>query len=537
MAPWLRAPTSSRLRLAFACVAVAGIVFLAVPGRERAALAPAIAPAAASSGELVPSERHRRVMRLVSEVVDRQHYRQAALDDSMSSQIFERYLEALDGNRSYLLASDIAEFEPLRYQLDDAIEKADAGPAFRIFTRFQERNREVLRHAIALLDVEPDFTLDESFRFDRTDDGWPASVDELHELWRKRVKNDALSLVLAGKTWPEASDVLRKRYERVGKRIEQITADDVFETFMNAYSHVYDPHSNYLSPRNSEEYNIAMSLSYEGIGASLQLVDDYVTIMNVLPGGSAAASADLKVGDRITAVGQGEAGALTDVVGWRLDDVVQLIRGPESTWCGCRSCRPRPRRARRNPQLTLKRSKITLESQAAKKELHTIERGDRELRVGVISVPSFYQDFQARMKGDPDYRSTTRDVHRLVDELQGGGHRLAGHRPARQRRRPPVGGDEPRRACSSSAGRSCSCARPAAASRCWTTRSPASPGTARWSCWSTARAPRRRRSSPARSRTTTAASSSASRPTARARCRTSTRSTATRSARRPASAS
>ncbi len=222
------------------------------------------------------------------------------------SQIFERYLEALDGNRSYLLASDIAEFEPLRYQLDDAIQKADAGPAFRIFTRFQERNREVLRYAIALLDVEPDFTLDESFRFDRTDDGWPASADELHELWRKRVKNDALSLLLAGKTWPEASDVLRKRYERVAKRIEQVTADDVFETFMNAYSHVYDPHSNYLSPRNSEEYNIAMSLSYEGIGASLQLVDDYVTIMNVLPGGSAAASSDVKVGDRITAVGQGE---------------------------------------------------------------------------------------------------------------------------------------------------------------------------------------------------------------------------------------
>ncbi|HWN06124.1 MAG TPA: hypothetical protein VNO53_03090, partial [Steroidobacteraceae bacterium] len=287
MAAWLRSPTSSRLRLALACAAVAALVLLTGPSPERASLTPTIAPAAASSGELAPSERHRRVMRLVSEVVDRQHYRQAALDDSMSSLIFERYLEALDGNRSYLLASDIAEFEPLRYQLDDAIQKADAGPAFRMFTRFQERNREVLRHAISLLDVEPDFTIDESFRFDRTDEGWPASVDELRELWRKRVKNEALSLVLAGKTWPEAAEVLRKRYERVAKRIEQVTADDVFETFMNAYSHVYDPHSNYLSPRNSEEYNIAMSLSYEGIGASLQLVDDYVTIMNVLPGGSA----------------------------------------------------------------------------------------------------------------------------------------------------------------------------------------------------------------------------------------------------------
>jgi carboxyl-terminal processing protease len=253
-----------------ASAVVVGIFMLAGSGPERAALAPAIAPAVASSGELAPSERHRRVMRLVSEVVERQHYRQTALDDAMSSQIYERYLEALDGGKSYLLASDIAEFEPLRYQLDDAIQKADAGPAFEMFTRFQERNREVLRHAIALLAVEPDFTVDESFRFDRTDEGWPASENELHELWRKRVKNDALSLLIAGKTWPEASETLRKRYERGSKRIEQVTADDVFETFMNAYSHVYDPHSNYLSPRNSEEYNIAMSLSYEGIGASLQ---------------------------------------------------------------------------------------------------------------------------------------------------------------------------------------------------------------------------------------------------------------------------
>jgi carboxyl-terminal processing protease len=418
MAPWLRAPTSSKLRLAIACAVVAGIFMLAGSGAERTALAPAISPAVASSGELVPSERHRRVMRLVSEVVERQHYRQTPLDDAMSSQIFEQYLEALDGNKSYLLASDIAEFEPLRYQLDNAIEKADAGPAFQMFTRFQQRNREVLHYALQLLDTEPDFKLDESFRFDRTDAGWPSSSDELHELWRKRVKNDALSLVLAGKTWPDARDVLRKRYERVGKRIEQVTADDVFETFMNAYSHVYDPHSNYLSPRNSEEYNIAMSLSYEGIGASLQLVDDYVTIMNVLPGGSAAASTDIKVGDRITAVGQGESGAFTDVVGWRLDDVVQLIRGPENTFVRLQILPASASPGSQEGHLALKRAKITLESQAAKKEVHTLHRGDKELKVGVIEVPSFYQDFQARMKGDADYRSTTRDVHRLIDELK-----------------------------------------------------------------------------------------------------------------------
>ncbi|HEY5559128.1 MAG TPA: carboxy terminal-processing peptidase [Steroidobacteraceae bacterium] len=414
MTTWFRAPTSPRLRLALVLLVAACIVVLAGSGAARAPLSPALA----SSGELVASERHRRVMRLVAEVVERQHYRQAPLDDDMSSQIYERYLEALDGSRSYLLATDIAEFERLRYEFDDAIARADAGPAFEIFTRYQQRNREVLRHAIALLDVEPDFTLDESFRFDRTDDGWPATDAELRELWRKRVKNDALSLLLAGKTWPEASEVLRKRYERVAKRIEQITADDVFETFMNAYSHVYDPHSNYLSPRNSEEYNIAMSLSYEGIGASLQLVDDHVTIMNVLPGGSAAASTEIKVGDRITAVGQGESGPMTDVVGWRLDDVVQLIRGPVNTVVRLQILPGGASPGSAETQLSLARAKITLESQAAQKELHTLERQDQDLRVGVISVPSFYQDFQARVAGDAEYRSTTRDVRRLIEELR-----------------------------------------------------------------------------------------------------------------------
>jgi len=417
MTAWLRSPLSPKLRLLIAALAAACVLALVGSGAHRAPLAPALA----ASGDLAPSDRHRRVMRLVSEVVERQHYRQAALDDDMSAQIYERYLEALDGSRSYLLASDIAEFERLRYELDDAIGDADAGPAFEIFARYRERNREILRHAIALLDVEPDFTLDESFRFDRSEEGWPASEAELKELWRKRVKNDALSLVLAGKTWPEAADLLRKRYERVAKRVEQITADDVFETFMNAYSHVYDPHSNYLSPRNSEEYNIAMSLSYEGIGASLQLVDDHVTIMNVLPGGAAAASTDIKVGDRITAVGQGESGPLTDVVGWRLDDVVQLIRGPVNSTVRLQILPAGANPGSQETQIALQRSKITLEAQAAKKEIHTLQRGDRALRVGVISVPSFYQDFQARVAGEPEYRSTTRDVRRLIDELRAEG--------------------------------------------------------------------------------------------------------------------
>ena len=407
-------PRWTRIALVCAVLALVAAVFTASgPGP-----ATAVTPALASTGAVEPTERQRRVMRLVAEVMQRQHYRQAALDDKLSSQIFDRYLEALDGNHSYLLASDVAGFEKYRYQLDDAIKSSDLRPAFDMFDRLQQRNRERMAYAISLLDKEPDFSLDESFHFDRSDDPWPATTADMDELWRKRVKNDVLSLMLAGKTWPQAQDVLRKRYERVLKRIDQVSSDDVFETFMNSYAHVYDPHSNYLSPRSSEEYNIRMSLSYEGIGASLQLVDDYVTIANILPGGPAAAAGTIKAKDRITAVGQGEDGAMTDVVGWRLDDVVQLIRGPVNTVVRLQVLPAGATPGSPEKVVTFTRNKVTLDAQAAKKSIRKVKRDGREITVGVIDVPSFYQDYQARSEGDPDYRSTTRDVRKLIGELK-----------------------------------------------------------------------------------------------------------------------
>lgn len=412
-------PSASWLRAALV-VALVAVVAAISTGTAPGPTTP-VTPAMASSGELAPTDRHRRVVRLVSEVMDRQHYRQAPLDDKLSSQIYERYLDALDGNRSYLLASDIAEFERYRYKLDDAIKSADLEPAFAIFLRLRQRNRERIDYALGLLETEPDFSLDEDFTFDRSDQPWPAGVDELDELWRKRVKSDALSLALAGKDWPETQDVLRKRYQRLSKRIDQVSADDVFEIFMNAYSHVFDPHSNYLSPRNSEEYNIAMSLSYEGIGASLQLIDDYVTIVNILPGGPAAADGSIKPNDRITAVGQGSDGSFTDVVGWRLDDVVQLIRGPIDTVVRLQILPAGAMPGAPETVVELVRNKVTLEAQAARKELRTTTRGDEEVRIGIIDVPSFYQDYQARVAGESDYRSTTRDVRRLIDELKSEG--------------------------------------------------------------------------------------------------------------------
>jgi len=377
--------------------------------------------ASATQADLGQTERQAKVARLVGSMFERSHYRQAPINDPVSSLVLDRYVESLDGNRSYFLASDVAEFERYRYQLDDAVSTGKLDAAFAIYNRFQVRNLERMAFALESLKKEPDFTLDESFAFDREDAPWATSTAELDELWRMRVKNDALSLMLADKTWPETREVLQKRYERAAKRSEQVTSDDVFENFMNAFAHVFDPHSSYFSPRNSEEYRIQMSLSYEGIGASLQVVDDFVTVMEILPGGSAQESGELKATDRILAVGQGKDGELVDVVGWRLDDVVQLIRGPggSSVRLQVQSGGAAPGAAER--KVVLPRKKITLEAQAAKKDLKKIKRGDRELRIGVITVPSFYQDFNARSSGDEDYRSTTRDVRRLIEEFDSEG--------------------------------------------------------------------------------------------------------------------
>ena len=377
---------------------------------------PAAAPLA--SAVLAPTEQENYVARRVSDIVAREHYRRAPLDDRLSSLILDRYLDAIDGGRSYFYASDIAEFERYRYELDDAIKAGDVEPAFAIFRRFQQRSRERMNYAVELLAKKPDFDVDESFSFDREKEPWPANSVEMNELWRKRVKNDVLSLITAGKQWPEAADILRKRYEHVAKRMDQSKPDDVFEAFMNAFVLSLDPHSNYFSARNSEEYNIQMSLSYEGIGASLALTDDYVTVIDVIAGGPAAVSGKLTANDRITAVGEGKAGELTDVIGWRLDDVVQKIRGPGGTLVRLQllPAGAAPGSAQKVVEFT--RNRVSLEAQASHKAMRTVQRNGRDVKVGIITVPSFYQDYDASRAGAKDFRSTTRDVQRLIGELR-----------------------------------------------------------------------------------------------------------------------
>jgi len=400
--------------LALTCL---GLLALAATGSSGAPAPTGLLP----EGVMGATPQERLLAPRIASILEQNHYRHITIDDRISPQVYDRFLTALDGQHSYFLASDIVGFDRWKAKFGDMIHTGDVDPAYAMFNVFQQRNRERIAFAIKLLETEPDWTRDESFAFDREHAPWPATQAEMDELWRLRVKNDAISLMLTGKSWPDTSELLRKRYEHVLSRLDKISPEDVFETLMNSYCAVYDPHSNYFSPRSSEEYRIQMSLSYEGIGASLQLTDDYVTVTNILPGGPAQADGTLKPNDRITAVAQGKDGTMTDVIGWRLDDVVQLIRGKIDTMVRLQLLPAGAAPGSTERVLELKRNKITLEGQAAKKEVRTIQRNGRAYKIGVITVPSFYNDMDAASNGNSNNRSTTHDVHRLLQELNAAG--------------------------------------------------------------------------------------------------------------------
>ena len=388
---------------------------------SAAGFATVTAPAASTAAPpkpIAPEARQVPVDETIAGLMQRAHYAQQPLDAAMSQKIFKHYLEDLDPNRSYFLQSDIDSISATKLTLGDDIRDGHLQPAFDIYNIFQKRVGERQHYALQMLTHEPDFTVKERFVFDRSKAPWAKDDAELDDIWRQRVKNDVLNLLLAGKTWPQASDTLRKRYQNFAYRTRQVSAEDVFSLFMNAYAHSVDPHSDYFSPSQSQEFQIQMSLKLQGIGASLISEGEYTRVDHLLPGGPAARDKRLQPDDRITGVGQGDHGDITDVVGWRLDDVVALIRGNPGSVVRLQILPAGAPPGSPEKILQLTRDNVKLEAQAAHKKVVDVTRGKQPYKVGVITVPGFYEDLEARMQGDKNYTSTTHDVRRLVNELK-----------------------------------------------------------------------------------------------------------------------
>ena len=366
--------------------------------------------------DLVPAERHKEATDYIIHIIQTYHYKNKPLNDALSSQILDAYLDNLDPNHSFFTAGDINKFDRYRYQLDDDLKDEDLDPAFAIFRVYRHRVDERVKYALHVLDTDKfDFNVDEDYRFDRRKAPWAANEKALDEIWRKRVKNDWLTLQLADKKPEGIKDTLNKRYERLRTSTFQLNSNDVFQSFINAYTMSIEPHTAYFSPRTSENFDISMRLSLEGIGAVLRGETDYTTVQEIITGGPADLSHQLHAEDKIIGVAQGETGKMVDVIGWRLDDVVDKIRGPKGSIVRLEVIPKGTGVEGPSKVVTLTRDEIKLEEQAAKSEILTLESGER---FGVIDVPTFYSDFAAHARGDKNYTSTTRDVRRLLEDLK-----------------------------------------------------------------------------------------------------------------------
>jgi len=378
----------------------------------------ASAPAGGSIA-LKPNMEQRFASNLATKFLTNWHYKDTRLDNELSSDILDGYLKLLDPNLSYFLASDIASFERFRNGLDDALRHSDLAPAYEMFNLYADRVRQRVAFARELLKRPFDFTVDEQYLYDRSDAGWAADQAELDEIWRLRVKNDFLRLRLAGKEDDAIVETLDERYKNLDRRITQLKSEDIFQLFMNAFAQAIEPHTAYLSPRSSENFEISMKLSLEGIGALLGRETEYTSIAQIVPGGPADKDGRLKAGDRVIAVGQGRTGKLVDVVGWRVDDVVDLIRGPKDTIVRLEVLPEGVSPDSPSTVIDIVRNEVRLEEQAAKSDIIEIPQENGEsVKIGVIDLPVFYLDFGGRAANRPDYRSSTRDVRRLIEELK-----------------------------------------------------------------------------------------------------------------------
>lgn len=414
------------MKLHFVPAVLLAFVAFAAQAGTTPAPASTTTPASASTAaakdtppaKLEPTAVESEAAQLSARFLTRFHYDAQPLDDAMSRKIFKAYLKALDGNRMFFTAADIKRFAPLKTKLDDAIWNRDLAGPFEMFNLYIKRAVGRFAYARDLLDKDFTFTGDQTFELDRSEAPWPADMQALDTLWNKRVKNDWLRLKLAGKKPDEIRKLLKDRYEGYLHRIEQLDGQDVFQTFMDTVARTTDPHTDYFGPRRAENFAIAMKLSLEGIGAVLQEDNDYTMIRRLVTGGPAKTSGELSVGDRIVGVAQGKDGKMLSVVGWRLDDVVQKIRGKKGTVVRLEVIPAKAGLDGKHKVVTLTRDKVTIKQQAAKKKIVKVKEDGKTHLIGVIELPSFYEDFGARSDGQSDYKSATRDVAKLLKELK-----------------------------------------------------------------------------------------------------------------------
>jgi len=374
----------------------------------------------AASQPLSASKEHSRTALDILSTLQNQHYRKQALNDDLSKRLFDQYLDRLDPSKSYLLQSDIQEFSHLSTVMDDQLLKGELDAGFILFNRLSQRLQDRIQWQLdSLQDPEHkvDFGIDETLELDIENREWAVSTAALDEFWRKRLKSALLSLKLADKNLDEAKTSLIRRYKNQLKRVKQQTATDAFESYMNALGGLYDPHTNYFAPRTAENFNINMSLSLEGIGAVLQTEDEFTKVVRLVTAGPADKHGGIRPADKITAVGQGVDGEMIDVIGWRLDEVVDLIRGKKDTLVKLQIIPVEGGEAAQKT-ITIKRNKVKLEEQAAQKKVFEISDGDKLYKLGVIDLPTFYIDFDACRKRLPDCKSTTGDVFKLIQGLQ-----------------------------------------------------------------------------------------------------------------------
>ncbi|WP_184546746.1 carboxy terminal-processing peptidase [Mucilaginibacter sp. FT3.2] len=375
-------------------------------------------PIKVSAADLVPDEKQVIVCKKIAELIANYNYKKVELNDSVSTIIYNRYIKSLDENHSYFLASDVKEFEKYKTVLDDDIKEGNLNDAFYIFNVFQKRYIEHVTYQLAQLNKSFDFDSKETFIYDRDKLPWPASQKDMDAMWTQRVKYDLLNLKLASPDMVKNKATLKKRYESLLSQANKLSNQDVFQYFMDAFTEAIDPHTNYFNPSNAANFNIEMSRQVEGIGASLLSENEYVTIKTVVPGGPADKSKQISIDDRIVGVAQGKDGEFQNIVGWRVENAIAIIRGTKGTTVRLEIL-PAGTSAGGKPKIVeMVREKIILKDQSAKKEIRTYNSNGKSVKIGVISIPAFYIDYNDYKAGNPNYKSTTHDVKILLDSLK-----------------------------------------------------------------------------------------------------------------------